>query len=182
MLRPGGRRRRCAVPQAVLGRLSPPATLSPAVAENQSSYRCYLAADGGMYLDWEATYASLQKLATEQGESLPLSPRSLLKLLDDRHRIEREPGSPTRTVRFTPPGGGDRGRYLLLRPQFLAGGGTPRERVHGVQHVPDDPPGGVVTASFKAASAPVDTLDMMDTFPEGGRGSGKFDADEEVVA
>ena len=142
----------------------------------------YLSEEGEMLLDWEATYAVLQKLATEQGESLSLSSRSLLKLLDDRHRIVREPGSPTRTVRFTPPGGGDRGRYLHLRPQFLAGGGTPRERVQHVQHVPEAPQGPPVTAPLAVVSGSRDTLDMLDTFAGGGRGSGNFDADEEVVA
>ncbi len=122
----------------------------------------YLRADGGIYLEWEVTYALLQKLALEQGETLSLSSYRMLTVLEERGRLHREEHSDKFSVRFTPPGGKARARYILITP--TPGGAPPGKTgptgptgpTKGPEPDPDPSPRGVSTAE-----------DTMDTFVGG---------------
>lgn len=101
----------------------------------------YVNPDGALLLDPENVYSLIQQLAARQGGSFPVSAHGLWKRLDDRRRLVREPGSETRTVRFKPPLGSPRRRFIHLLPapeppsssESGSGGGSgiPVQTVHG---------------------------------------------------
>jgi hypothetical protein len=70
--------------------------------------------ENGLYLDPDASYRSAARFASEQGQSLPLTPRALFKALDNKgHIVTKNPGRTTVKHRF---GDGTTKSVLHLHP------------------------------------------------------------------
>lgn len=104
----------------------------------------YLARDGSLLLEPEVAYSLVQQLAARQGGTFPVSSHGLWKRLDDRRRLVREPGSEVRTVRFRPPLGSPRRRFIHLLPA-------------------SEPPSSHESGSVGGAGKPVPTVPEAET-------------------
>jgi len=91
-----------------------------------------------LYLDPDLAYAHVQRLAREQGVSLPVTPRTLWKRMHERGLLEVEQDhnqiyyTPKRTV------GGKRRRVLVIRVSSIEGG-SPQGHPQGSSGNPGEP-------------------------------------------